>query len=158
MFPPFPRPEERALRNNSPDLPLSTFKLALPRQRKRKITMSAPNTNLEKQRRRHRGPLIGIVLVILFVGVILVWWLGDEFSMSENPGSTTLDPATASQSVGAADEGSLPTEVDPLTNEDAAVTPDATVPLSPDAPTPEAAAPLEPATDPATAPAPAPVD
>lgn len=120
--------------------------------------MSAPNTNLEKQRKRHRGPLIGIVLVILFVGIILVWWLGDEFSMSENPGSTTLDPATASQSVGAADEGSIPAEVDPLTNEDASATPDATVPLSPDAPAPEAAAPLDPATDPATTPAPAPVD
>ncbi|KUP94656.1 hypothetical protein [Tritonibacter horizontis] len=36
--------------------------------------MSAPDTNLNKQKRRHRGPLIGIGLVAIFgVGLILYW-------------------------------------------------------------------------------------
>jgi hypothetical protein len=36
--------------------------------------MSAPQTNLPKQRRRHRGPLIGLVAVVLFA-VGLIFWL-----------------------------------------------------------------------------------
>lgn len=28
--------------------------------------MSAPNTNLEKQKRWHRGPLIGMIAVVIF--------------------------------------------------------------------------------------------
>lgn len=34
--------------------------------------MSAPNTNLEKQARRHRGPLRGMFAVVLFALVLLV--------------------------------------------------------------------------------------
>ncbi len=43
--------------------------------------MSAPQTNLEKQKKRHRGPLAGIALGIVVVGVMfLVWliWLSDN--------------------------------------------------------------------------------
>lgn len=45
--------------------------------------MSAPQTNLEKQKRRHRGPLIGMILCVLFAVVLAVYWAG---STPENPG------------------------------------------------------------------------
>jgi NhaP-type Na+/H+ or K+/H+ antiporter len=32
--------------------------------------MSAPHTNLDKQRRRHRGPMIGMAAVLLFVALV----------------------------------------------------------------------------------------
>jgi hypothetical protein len=36
--------------------------------------MSAPRTNIETQKRRHIGPLIGMALVAVFaVGLILYW-------------------------------------------------------------------------------------
>lgn len=83
--------------------------------------MSAPhNVNLDKERRRHRGPLIGMLLVVLFAIGLLIYWLGDEFSMGNAPGTAAENPDAAS-SVGTADEGSVPTEVDPLTNDEAAV-------------------------------------
>ena len=37
--------------------------------------MSAPNTNLEKQERRHRGPLIGITAGLAFVAVLLLGYV-----------------------------------------------------------------------------------
>lgn len=48
--------------------------------------MSAPQTNLENQKRRHRGPLMGMALVVIFaVGLIFIW-LMDESSGGETPG------------------------------------------------------------------------
>ena len=44
--------------------------------------MSAPQTNIEKQQRRHRGPLIGMAVVVALVAIGFVWWLGIE---SGNP-------------------------------------------------------------------------
>ncbi|MEQ8290952.1 MAG: hypothetical protein RIA08_02010 [Roseovarius sp.] len=41
--------------------------------------MSAPKTNIEKQERRHKVPLIGMVAVVLFASALLVGlilWLG----------------------------------------------------------------------------------
>lgn len=37
--------------------------------------MSAPHTNLQKQRRRHIGPLIGMIVVVVFALALLVWLL-----------------------------------------------------------------------------------
>ncbi|MCK0166987.1 hypothetical protein MWU52_05430 [Jannaschia sp. S6380] len=37
--------------------------------------MSAPETNVEKQRRRHAGPIIGITAGLIFVAIILVAYL-----------------------------------------------------------------------------------
>lgn len=43
--------------------------------------MAPPDTNLEKQERRHKGPLIGISVVILFaIIMMLVWGGGDEIT------------------------------------------------------------------------------
>ena len=37
--------------------------------------MSPPDTNLEKQRRRHWGPLLGIGLVALFGIALILFWI-----------------------------------------------------------------------------------
>lgn len=37
--------------------------------------MSAPHTNLQKQRRRHIGPLIGMTVVVVFALALLFWLL-----------------------------------------------------------------------------------
>jgi hypothetical protein len=58
--------------------------------------MSAPQTNIEKQRRRHRGPLIGMALVVLF----------EEASQAPDAVQSTVPAATATE--GAASTGSQP--------------------------------------------------
>ena len=41
--------------------------------------MSAPQTDIEKQKRWHRGPLIGMALVVIFgVGLIFFWMLEES--------------------------------------------------------------------------------
>lgn len=43
--------------------------------------MSAPETNIDKQVRRHRGPLYGIVLAVALVAAlfgVLLLWTSDE--------------------------------------------------------------------------------
>ncbi|MFN3845595.1 MAG: hypothetical protein ACK4RZ_07210 [Paracoccaceae bacterium] len=47
--------------------------------------MSAPQTNIEKQQRRHRGPLIGMAVLVVVVLLGLVWWLGQEAAGSDQP-------------------------------------------------------------------------
>ena len=37
--------------------------------------MSAPDTNIDKQASRHRGPLIGIAAVLVFVGLMTVGYI-----------------------------------------------------------------------------------
>lgn len=39
--------------------------------------MSAPNTNVERQKRRHRGPLVGILGGLAFVALLFILYLGD---------------------------------------------------------------------------------
>lgn len=40
--------------------------------------MSAPRTNLDRQKRRHIGPLIGIAVVTVFAVLLIVYWLFEE--------------------------------------------------------------------------------
>lgn len=51
--------------------------------------MSAPQTNLEKQERRHWGPLTGIALGLAFVVVLFVGWLIWETANGQNPREAT---------------------------------------------------------------------
>ncbi len=54
--------------------------------------MSAPDTNLEKQEKRHKGPLIGMGLGVVFAIVViafLVGWIGDN----PRDGALQVDPA-----------------------------------------------------------------
>lgn len=47
--------------------------------------MSAPQTNIDTQKRRHKGPLIGMALAVVFgVGLILYWML-DEAAEGQSP-------------------------------------------------------------------------
>lgn len=45
--------------------------------------MSAPNTNLDKQKRRHWFPLIGMALVVIFGVIMIMFWLGEEAAQSD---------------------------------------------------------------------------
>jgi len=64
--------------------------------------MSAPQTNLEKQKRRHKGPLIGMA-VGLIVGVLLMIYWGaagsDDIATPPDAQDTTapavVQPGTA---------------------------------------------------------------
>lgn len=50
--------------------------------------MSAPNTDIEKQKQRHKGPLSGMALVVTFAAVLLlglVIWL---FAAGNEPEDT----------------------------------------------------------------------
>lgn len=47
--------------------------------------MSAPNTNIDKQARRHRGPLTGMFAVVLFALLLLIGLLFYVFSGSSGP-------------------------------------------------------------------------
>ena len=40
--------------------------------------MSPPDTNLKKQESRHKWPLIGMALVVIFGVGIIVYWTGEE--------------------------------------------------------------------------------
>jgi hypothetical protein len=42
------------------------------RETERSHPMSAPETNVEKQARRHRGPLVGIAVAVLIAGLALI--------------------------------------------------------------------------------------
>ena len=66
--------------------------------------MSAPQTNIEKQKRWHRGPLVGIVVAVLFVLGLFAYWLMYETHTNSDaatdpdggqlsPGGNPTDPA-----------------------------------------------------------------
>jgi hypothetical protein len=54
--------------------------------------LSAPQTNLEKQKRRHRGPLIGMAAAVLFGVGLISYWLIEESAMSQNPAGPDMQP------------------------------------------------------------------
>lgn len=87
--------------------------------------MSASEPDLEKARRRHRGPLIGILAVLTFVAIILfalLTWTADEGRPPEDTGATiggtgqAAGGSTAAEAGGAG--GALPegTSADPSAN------------------------------------------
>lgn len=47
--------------------------------------MSAPQTNIEKQKRWHRGPLIGMAIVAIFGVGMIFFWLMDEAASGDDP-------------------------------------------------------------------------
>jgi len=58
--------------------------------------MSAPQTNLEKQKRRHRGPLIGITFGLLVgAGLAVFWASSGSDTVSPAPGADTSGSETA---------------------------------------------------------------
>ncbi|SDO76227.1 hypothetical protein SAMN05216196_10978 [Lutimaribacter pacificus] len=39
--------------------------------------MTPPDTRLDKQKRRHRGPLIGMVIVVIFAFAVIFYWIAE---------------------------------------------------------------------------------
>ncbi|MDP3339683.1 hypothetical protein [Frigidibacter sp.] len=63
--------------------------------------MSAPQTNIEKQKRRHWAPLVGSALVVVFGVAMILWWMTEE--AVEAP--ETDAPAAATGDIGPATGG-----------------------------------------------------
>lgn len=57
--------------------------------------MSAPQTNIDRQKKRHRGPLLGIGAVVAFALALLlglsVWLTDDAMPLPENTPTGTTD-------------------------------------------------------------------
>ncbi|MFN3661978.1 hypothetical protein [Yoonia sp.] len=67
--------------------------------------MSHSEQNLDRQIKRHRGPLYGITAVAVFVAVLIVWWLARE--VDEAPGSQA-SPAPTETTAPDQTEGTMP--------------------------------------------------
>jgi hypothetical protein len=52
--------------------------------------MSAPQTNIETQEKRHAGPLVGMVVAVLVVAAAAIWW-----AMSAQEPDPAQRPVTA---------------------------------------------------------------
>ena len=68
--------------------------------------MTAPDTNLKKQKKHHKGPLIGMAVAVTVAVVFLVWML------SNNLGTDTAEedqsaPAQIGETVGPPASGSV---------------------------------------------------
>ncbi|WP_283179604.1 hypothetical protein [Gemmobacter sp. 24YEA27] len=59
--------------------------------------MSAPNTNLEKQRKRHWAPLLGIAAAALFGVLLIVYWIGEEVVEADPDAPAGLDAGTVNE-------------------------------------------------------------
>ena len=57
--------------------------------------MSPPDINLERQKRRHRGPLIGMAVGIVVVIGLVLFWAMRESAAPPTAAVGTMDPATA---------------------------------------------------------------
>lgn len=67
--------------------------------------MSAPNTNIEKQAKNHKGPLGGIKAVLFFAGVLLVGFIVWTVANGNDPkgAAVQIDGRTGAEVVGAED-------------------------------------------------------
>jgi len=59
--------------------------------------MSSPDVNIEKQKRRHKGPLIGFALCAAVVGVLLISYLVRVVEPAANPAEPVAPTADVSQ-------------------------------------------------------------
>lgn len=50
--------------------------------------MSHSENDMNKQVKRHKGPLIGFIAILVFVAVLLVWWIGREVEAPDGPTET----------------------------------------------------------------------
>lgn len=64
--------------------------------------MSAPQTNIEVQKRRHRGPLIGMAVVVVFAVGLIVYWLIKEAANGDSPQNPDSESMELSATIDAA--------------------------------------------------------
>lgn len=57
--------------------------------------MTPPDTNLNKQKRRHRGPLIGMGLVAVFGVGLILYWIAELIVGAPGPEEIEDQPAPA---------------------------------------------------------------
>lgn len=70
--------------------------------------MSAPDTSLVTQKRRHRGPLIGMALAAIFGVSLILYWLMEESATASDPQPTGTQIEGAPTSNAAPDAASNP--------------------------------------------------
>lgn len=70
--------------------------------------MSAPQTNLETQKRRHRGPLIGSALVVIFGVGLIAYWILEESAVAENPVGSPAEEAGQGPTIEGVETGTAP--------------------------------------------------
>lgn len=86
--------------------------------------MSAPRTNMEKQTRRHRWPLIGMAAVVIFGTFLILYWVFEEAAQTEQPGATApTGSANIEEAPRVAPEASAPTPATPAAPTTPAPTP-----------------------------------
>lgn len=73
--------------------------------------MSAPQTNIEKQQRRHWGPLAGIALGILVVAVLFIGWMVWVTANGQEPREATPEGGVIGN-----DQAQSPVVTDPVAN------------------------------------------
>ncbi|SED49900.1 hypothetical protein [Rhodobacter sp. 24-YEA-8] len=84
--------------------------------------MSAPHTNLEKQRKRHWAPLLGIAAATLFGVLLIVYWIAEEVVEAdpETPAGiesgTVNEPAQSAIPAEAIEPGAQPGETGSTVN------------------------------------------
>lgn len=52
--------------------------------------MSSPETNIETQSRRHRGPLVGMAVAVGFAAVAFLIWIAYVAADGNNPSDATV--------------------------------------------------------------------
>lgn len=77
--------------------------------------MSAPKTNIDRQVSRHRGPLVGMISVLVFVGLLVLGWNFYTSNYRDSTqvvpeGTETQAPATADPATGDSDPAAPATE------------------------------------------------
>ncbi len=90
--------------------------------------MSAPRTNFSTQKRRHRGPLIGMALVALFGVLLIVYWIFEEAATADNPEGTVVPGEEAPLEPGEVPGG---TPVEPDATPDPETVPPEDLPTAP---------------------------
>ncbi|XDA99474.1 hypothetical protein AB1M95_06060 [Sulfitobacter sp. LCG007] len=78
--------------------------------------MSAPDTNIDKQKRRHRPSLIGIWVALAVAAVVVLLMIFDVFGDAEETVNTTSDVAPSTI------EGTTATDANATDGTDAATT------------------------------------
>lgn len=68
--------------------------------------MTDPDTNLKKQKKRHKGPLIGMAVAVT-VAVVFLFWMLSKNMVTDTPEQDQVTPPQTDETVGPPAEGSV---------------------------------------------------